>query len=119
MNKAEIAAGEKIASFSVPGLAFGLSSAIVMASGLNNPAIKKNSISVNFAGLREQSCVIMAGTTDGVLLTPDQARFFCARNKALEKHTNNTSPSGGRMSFYAIPAFTGSNLSTLVQGGAA
>ncbi len=120
MNKAEMTSGKKIASFSVSGLAFGLSSAIVMASGHRNPAIKKNSISVNFAGLREQSCVIMAGTTDGVFLTPDQARFFCARGKAQGKHTENTSPSGGRMSFhYAIPAFTGSNLSTLAKGGVA
>lgn len=118
MNKAEIAAGEKIASFSVPVLAIGICHAIVKAFGLNNPAIKKNSISVNFAGLREQSCVIMAGTTDGVLLTPDQARFFCVRNKAQKKHTNNTSPSGGRMSFYACPV-SGSNLSTLAKGGAA
>lgn len=121
VSKSEIAAGEKIASFSVPGLAFGLSSAMVMASGLNNPANRKEKthVSVVNAGLRERSCEIMTGTTIGVLLTPDQARFFCARNKAREKHTNNTSPIGGRMSFYAIPAFTGSNLSTLVQGGAA
>ena len=118
MNKTEIATGEKIASFSVPGLAFGLSSAIVMACGRKNPAINKNSNSVNFAGLREQSCVIMTGTTDGVFLTPDQARFFCAREKAQEKHTENTSPSGGRMSFYACPV-SGSNLSTLAKGGAA
>lgn len=120
MNKAEIAAGEKNESFSVPGLAFGLSSAIVMASGRNNPANRKEKthVSVN-AGLRERSCEIMTGTTIGVLLTPDQARFFCVRNKAQKKHTRKTSPVGGRMSFYAIPAFTGSNLSTLVQGGAA
>ena len=122
MNKAEIAAGEKIASFSVPGLAFGFCHAIVMACGRNNPANRKEKthVSVVMAGLRERSCEIMTGTTIGVLLTPDQARFFCVRNKAQGKHTRKTSPIGGRMSFhYAIPAFTGSNLSTLVQGGAA
>lgn len=41
MNKAEIAAGEKIASFSDPCLAFGICHAIVMAYGLRNPANKK------------------------------------------------------------------------------
>ena len=122
MNKAEIAAGEKIASFSVPGLAIGICHAIVKAFGLKNPASKiiKTHVSVVNAGLRERSCEIMTGTTTGVFLTPDQARFFCAREKAQKKHTKNTSPVGGRMSFHhAIPAFTGSNLSTLVQGGAA
>lgn len=121
MNKAEIAAGEKIASFSVPGLAIGICHAIVKAFGLRNPANRKEKthVSVVNAGLRERSCEIMTGTTIGVFLTPDQARFFCARGKAQGKHTNNTSPIGGRMSFYAIPAFTGSNLSTLAKGGAA
>ena len=121
VSEAEIVAGEKIASFSVPGLAIGICHAIVKAFGLKNPASKriKTHVSVN-AGLRERSCEIMTGTTTGVFLTPDQARFFCAREKAQKKHTKNTSPVGGRMSFhYAIPAFTGSNLSTLVQGGAA
>lgn len=128
ISKSEIAAGEKIASFSVPGLAFGLSSAMVMAFGLNNPATSgnrviaknQNSNSVVMAGLRERSCEIMTGTTCSVLLTPDQARFFCVRDKAQKKHTRKTSLQGGRMSFhYAIPAFTGSNLSTLAKGGAA
>jgi hypothetical protein len=122
MNKAEMTSGKKIASFSVPGLAFGICHAIVMACGRKNPASKriKTHVSVVMAGLRERSCEIMTGTTTGVFLTPDQARFFCAREKAQEKHTENTSPVGGRMSFhYAIPAFTGSNIPTLAKGGAA
>ncbi len=41
------------------------------------------------ADLRERSCVITTGTTIGVLLTPDQVRFFCARNKARKKHNLN------------------------------
>ena len=42
-----------------------------------------------FADLRERSCVIMTGTTYDVLSTPDQARFFCARDKAQEKAINS------------------------------
>lgn len=44
---------------------------------------------IYFADLRERSCVITTGTTIGVFLTPDQARFFCARRKAQEKHNIN------------------------------
>lgn len=42
-----------------------------------------------FAGLREPACVSMPGTTVCVLSTPDQARFFCARDKAQEEHNIN------------------------------
>lgn len=41
------------------------------------------------ADLRERSCVIMTGTASYVLSTPDQVRFFCARDKARKKHNIN------------------------------
>ena len=42
-----------------------------------------------FAGLREPSCESTRGTTVCVLSTPSQARFFCARDKAQERHSIN------------------------------
>ena len=44
-----------------------------------------------FAGLREPLCVSMTGTAYYVLSTPDQARFFCVRDKTQEEHNNERS----------------------------
>lgn len=42
-----------------------------------------------FADLREPACVSMLGMTVNMLSTPDQARFFCARDKARKEHNIN------------------------------
>lgn len=39
-----------------------------------------------FADLREPACVSMSGMSGVMFLTPDQARFFCARRKARKEH---------------------------------
>ena len=49
-----------------------------------------------FADLRELACVSMPGTARNVFLTPDQARFFCARRKAQEEHNINDRIRGGQ-----------------------
>ena len=82
--------------FSIPLLKSEAARCIVKTSGLRNPtlqaaigpsagAIPHFFNSNLFAGLRERSCVIMAGTTCSVFLTPEQARFFCAPKKGAKK----------------------------------
>lgn len=88
------------------GLKTGEDGNTVKASGLTTHGNQRQSLSVIggdspyfynsdalylFADLREPACVSMSGMTGFMLLTPDQARFFCARNKARKSITLKTS----------------------------
>lgn len=89
-----------------PGLISAEDGNTVKASGLTTHGNQRQSLSVIggdspyfynsdalcfFADLREPACVSMSGMTGFMLLTPDQARFFCARNKARKSITLKTS----------------------------